>query len=63
MRTAAASQSLSVVSKSLTIASTFSFSGIFARTVGIPISEGMMACIPYVRTNDDTLIGFLLVVL
>ena len=63
MRTAAASQSLSVVSRSLTRASTFDFTGIFARTVGIPISMGMMAFIPYVRANGDIPVGFRLVIL
>ena len=37
MLTAAASQSSSVVSRSLAMASTFSFSGISTRMVGIPI--------------------------
>ena len=60
---AAASQILSVVSKSLEMALTFAFSGISAHTVGIPISVGMMASIPYVRANGDTPVGFRLVVL
>ena len=38
MHTVATSRSSSVVSGSLTMASTFSFLGISARTVGIPIS-------------------------
>ena len=48
---------------SRSLASTFSFSRIFARTVGILISIGMMASIPYVRANDDMPVGFQLVVL
>ena len=63
IRTAAASRSSSIVSKSLATTSTFVFSGIFVYTVGIPIYVGMMASIPYVRVNDDTLVGFRLVVL
>ena len=45
------------------MALTFAFLGISARMVGIPISMGMMASIPYVRANDDMPVGFLLVVL
>ena len=41
----------------------FSFSRISVRTMGIPISMGMMASIPYVRVNSDTPVGFRLVVL
>ena len=63
IRTATASQSSSVVSRSLAMASTFAFLGIYAHTVGIPISIGMMASIPHVRTNGDIAIGFRLVVL
>ena len=63
MRTSAVSRSLSVVSRSLIRASTFSFSVISARMVGISISMGMMASIPYVRANDDILVGFRLVVM
>ena len=62
-RTTAASRSSSVVSRSLAMASTFAFSGISARMVGIPISMGMMASIPYVRANGDTLVGLRLVFL
>ena len=58
MRTAAASRSSSVVSKSLAMAATLASSGIFAHTVGIPIFEGMMGSILYVRANSDTLVGF-----
>ena len=61
--TAAASRSSLVVSRSLAMASEFAFLGIFVRTVGISIYVGMMASIPYVRANGDTLVGFRLVVL
>ena len=63
MRTSAASWSSSVASRSLVMASTFAFSGISARMVGISISVGMMASIPYVRANDDMSVGFRLVIL
>ena len=63
IRITATSQSLSVVSRSLAPASAFSFSGISIGTMGIPIYVGMMASIPYVRVNDDTPVGFRLVVL
>ena len=63
MCTNAASRSSSVLSRSLTRASTFAFSGISARTVGIPIFVGMVASITYVRANGDIPIGFRLVVL
>ena len=58
IRTATASRSSPVVSRSLATTSTFDFSRISIRTVGILISVGMMASIPYVRANDDTLVGF-----
>ena len=58
MRIASTSRSSSVVSRSLAKASAFAFLGIFARTMAIPISMGMMASIPYVRANGDTLVGF-----
>ena len=51
------------MSRSLAMASTFAFSGIFARTMGIPISVGMMASIPYVKVNSNMLVDFRLVVL
>ena len=63
MRIAVASRSSSVVSKFFTMALAFAFSGISTHTVGIPIFVGMMASIPYVRANGDTLVGFRLVVL
>ena len=62
MRTAA-SRSSSFVSRSLAMALAFAFLGISARMVGIVISMGLMASIPYVRANDDTPVGFRLVVL
>ena len=60
---AAGSRSSLVVSRSLGTASAYSFSRIYVRTMGIPISMGMMASIPYVSVNGDTLVGFQLVVL
>ena len=63
MRIASASQSSSVMSRSLAMASPFAFLGIYARTVGIPISMGMIASIPYVRANSDIPVDFQLVVL
>ena len=45
------------------MASTFAFLGISARKVGIPISVGMMASIPYMKVNGDMLVGFPMVVL
>ena len=63
MRKAATSQNSSVVSRSLAMASAFAFSRISARMVGIPISVGITASIPYVRANGDMPVGFRLVVL
>ena len=63
MLTASASRSSSVVSRSLAMASTFAFSGISARTVGVLIYVGRMASIPYVRVNGDMPVEFRLVVL
>ena len=51
------------MSRSLTKASTFDFSRIFAHTVSFPVSMGMMISIPYVRANNDIPVGFQLVVL
>ena len=45
------------------MASTFTFPRIYACTVGILISVGMKASIPYVRVNGDMLVGFRVVVL
>ena len=61
MCTAAASRSSSVMSKSLVIVLVFTSSKIYVRMVGIPISIGMIASIPYVRANGDSPIGFRLV--
>ena len=61
MLMAAASRISLVVSRSLAIASTFAFSGIFAHMVGISISMGMIASIPYMRANGDMPVGFRLV--
>ena len=63
MSTVAASRSSSVVFRALAMTSKFSFSGISVHMVGIPISTGMMAFIPYVRANDNMPVGFRLVVL
>ena len=63
MRTAAASRSSSVVSKSLVIALAFASSEISIRMVDILISVVMIASIPYVRANDDSPVGFRFVVL
>ena len=50
------------MSWSLAMDLTFAFLGISVRTVGIPISMGMMASIPYLMANGDTLVDFRLVV-
>ena len=63
MPTSIASRCSLIMSRSLTRASTFAFSRISTRTVGIPISVGMMASIPYVKANDDIPVDFRLVVL
>ena len=63
IRIAAFSRCSLVMSRSLTTASAFAFLGIYVRTVGIPIHVGMMAYILYIRANNDTPIGFWLVVL
>ena len=63
MRTAAVSRSLLVLSRSFIKALVFTSLGISVRMVGIPISMGMMASIPYVRANGDSPVGFRLVVL
>ena len=61
--TIAASQSSSVVSRSLAMASAFAFSGISVLTVDIQVYVGMMASISYMRANGDTPVNFRLVVL
>ena len=63
MRIAAVSRSLSVLSRSFIKASVVASSRISVRMVGIPISVGMMASIPYARANGDSPVGFRLVVL
>ena len=63
IRTTVASQSSLVVSRSLAMTSAFAFLRIFVCTVGILINVEMMASIPYVRANSDTLVSFCLVVL
>ena len=63
MRIAAASRSSSSLSRSLVMASAFTSSGTSIRMVGISISMGMIAFIPYVRANGDSPVGFRLVVL
>ena len=57
----ATSRSSLVVSKSLAMASAFAFPGIYVCVVGILISVGMIASIPYVRANRDILVRFQLV--
>ena len=63
MRMAVASQSSLAVSRSLIMDSMLVSLGISIRIVGIPISMGMIASIPYVRVNGDSPVGFRLVVL
>ena len=63
MRMAADSLNSSTMSSSLIINSIFPCSGVFLRMVGIPISVGMMASIPYVIANGDILVGLRAVVL
>ena len=63
MRMAADSHNSSPVSSFLIINYVFPCSGVFVRMVGIPISVGMMASIPYVIANGDTPVGLRAVVL
>ena len=63
MRMAADSCNLSTASSSLIINSVFPSSRVFVRMVGIPISVGMMASIPYVIAKGDTPVGMRAVVL
>ena len=63
MRMAADSHNSSTVSSFLIINYVFPCSGVFVRMVGIPISVGMMASIPYVIANGDTPVGLRAVVL
>ena len=53
MRMAADPRNSSTVSSSLIINSVFPYSEVFFRMVGIPISVGMIASIPYVIVNRD----------
>ena len=63
MRMAADSRNSSTVSSSLIINSVLPCSGVFVRMVGIPISVGMIASIPYVIVNGDMPVSFQAVVL
>ena len=63
MRMVADSRNSSTVSSSLVVSSVFPYSEVFVRMVGIPISVGMMASIPYVIANGDTLVGLRAMVL
>ena len=63
IHTAIASRSSSTISRSLVTASALTCPGIPIRNVGIQISMGIIAPIPYVRANDNIPIGFRLVVL
>ena len=63
MRIVAVSRNSSTVSSSLVVNSVFPCLEVFVRIVGIPISMGMMASIPYVIANGDTPVGLRAVVL
>ena len=63
MRMATDSHNSSIVSSSLIINFVFPYSGVFVRKVGIPISVGMIASIPYVIVNGDMPVGLRVVVL
>ena len=63
MRMAADSRNSSTVSSSLVISSVFPHSEVFFWMVGIPISVGMMASIPYMILNGDTPVDLRAVVL
>ena len=63
MRMAADSRNSSTVSSSLIVNSIFPCLEVFVRMVGIPISVGMMASIPYVIANGDTPVDLRAVVL
>ena len=60
---AADSRNSSTVSRSLIINSVLPCSGVFVRMVGIPISVGIIASIPYVIENGDIPMGLRGVVL
>ena len=57
------SSNSSTVSSSLIINSILPCSGVFIQMVGIPISIGMIASIPYVIVNGDMPVGLRAVVL
>ena len=63
IRTTTALWSSSVISRSVVTTSALASLGISVRSVGIPISVGIVASIPSVRANDDIPVGFQLVVL
>ena len=63
MRMAADCRNSLIVSSSLIINSVLPCSGVFVRMVGIPISVGMIASIPYVIVNIDMPVGLRAVVL
>ena len=63
MRMAADSRNSSTVSSSLIINYVLPCSRVFVRMVGILISVGMIASIPYVIVNGDMPVGFRAVVL
>ena len=63
MRIAADSRNSSIMSRSSTINSAFLCSGMLALMVGIPISVGIIASIPYVIANGDIPVGLRAVVL
>ena len=63
MRMAADSRNSSIVSSFLIINSVLPCSGVFVRMVGIPISMGMIASIPYVIVNGDIPVSLRAVVL
>ena len=63
MRMAVDSRNSSIVSSSLIINSILPCSGVFVRMVGIPISVGMIASIPYVIVNGDMPMGLRAMVL
>ena len=60
---AADSRNSSTVSSSLIMNYVLPCSGVFIRMVGIPISGGMIASIPYVIVNGDMPVGLRVVVL
>ena len=63
MRTVVDSHNSSTVSSSLIINFVLPYSGVFVWMVGIPISVGMIASIPYVMVNGDMPVGLRAVVM